>query len=467
MAQNFLTCDRDQDLLLPPSLKDWLPDDHLAWFVIDAVDELDLSDFYADYREDGWGAAAHEPKMMVALFIYAYSIGVRSARQIERRCQEDVAFRVICAGSTPDHATIARFLKRHEEAIAELFGGVLELCARSGLVKVGVVAVDGTKIAASATHHQNRTYQQIAEEIVKEAAEIDAAEDELYGEARGDELPEGFRTSAERRERFRKAKQAQEEERKANAKPVPRDRQKRLSECKNRLEEDLELERRTAKQHEQWRKRGIAKDGSRRMTGHNMKPKPLPEEPTGKINTTDPDSRNLKTTRGWVQGYNAQAVVSEDQVVIAADISTESLDTANLQPMVADAVAALEAAGVKKKPGVVLADAGYWRNDAIEAIVNEGIQTLVAPDADARKGPRPGRKGGRYDFVRRILQTDWGKQLYLRRQGSVESVFGQIKANRGVRQFQRRGRLAVLSEWRLLTATHNLLKLHQHRLAAT
>jgi transposase len=232
MAQNFLTCDRDQDLLLPPSLKDWLPDDHLAWFVLDAVDELDLSDFYADYREDGWGAAAHDPKMMVALFIYAYSIGVRSARQIERHCQEHVAFRVICAGQTPDHATIARFKQRHERAIAELFGGVLELCARSGLVKVGVVAVDGTKIAASATHHANRTYQQIAEEILKEAAEIDALEDELYGEQRGDELPEGFRTSAERRARFREARQAQEEERKAKAKPVPHDRQKRLGECK-------------------------------------------------------------------------------------------------------------------------------------------------------------------------------------------------------------------------------------------
>ena len=153
--------------------------------------------------------------------------------------------------------------------------------------------------------------------------------------------------------------------------------------------------------------------------------------------------------------------------MIAADISTESLDTANLEPMVADACAALEAAGVKNKPGVVLADAGYWRNDAIEAIVNNGIQTLIAPDADSRKEPRPGRRGGLYDFVRRILQTDWGKQLYLRRQGSVESVFGQIKSNRGARRFQRRGRLAVLSEWRLLTATHNLLKLHQHRLATT
>ena len=467
MAQNFLTCDRDQELLLPPSLKDWLPDDHLAWFVIDAVDELDLSEFYADYREDGWGAAAHDPKMMVALFIYAYSMGVRSARQIERHCQVDVAFRVICANSTPDHATIARFLKRHERAIAELFGGVLELCARSGLVKVGVVSVDGTKIGASATHHANRTYQQIAEEIVKEAAEIDALEDELYGEARGDELPEGFRTSTERRARFREAKQKLEEERKAKAEPVPRDRQKRLSECKKRLEEDFELERRVAKEHEEWRKRGIAKDGSRRMPGHNMKPHSLPEEPTGKLNITDPDSRNLKTTRGFVQGYNAQAVVTEDQIVIAADISTESLDTANLEPMVAAACEALEAAGVSDTPGVVLADAGYWKNDAIEAIVNRGIETLVAPDADARKEPRPGRRGGLYDLVRRVLATDWGKQLYLRRQGSVESVFGQIKANRGVRRFQPRGRLAVLAEWRLLTATHNLLKLHQHSLATT
>jgi transposase len=464
-TQNFIACDRDQELLLPPSLKDWLPDDHLAWFVIESVEGLDLSEFYASYRSDGWGGAAHDPKMMVALYIYAYSIGVRSARAIERRCQEDVAFRVICAGQTPDHATIARFRARHEQAIGELFAGVLELCAKSGLVNVGVVSVDGTKIAAAATHHSNRTYQQIAEEILKEAAEIDAREDELYGEARGDELPEGFRTSAERRQRLREAKQALEEERKANAKPVPRDRQKRLGECKKRLEEDLELERRVAKEHEAWRERGIAKDGSRRMTGHNMKPKPLPAEPTGKLNVTDPDSRNLKTTRGWVQGYNAQAVVTSDQVIIAADISTESLDTANLEPMVEAACAALEAAGVTDTPGVVLADAGYWKNDAIETIVNRGIQTLVAPDADSRKEPRPGRRGGLYDFVRKVLSTDWGKQLYLRRQGSVESVFGQIKANRGVRRFQRCGRLAVLSEWRLLTATHNLLKLHQHKLA--
>jgi hypothetical protein len=168
-----------------------------------------------------------------------------------------------------------------------------------------------------------------------------------------------------------------------------------------------------------------------------------------------------------VQGYNAQAAVTEQQIVVAAEISVESLDTANLQPMVETARAELEAAGIEEKPGVVLADAGYWKNEAIEALVGQGIQTLVAPDADKRKEPRPGRRGGLYDFTRRVLGTDWGKELYLKRQGSVEPVFGQIKSNRGANRFLRRGRAAVRSEWRLLTATHNLLKLHQHQLAAT
>ena len=401
MAQNFLPCDRDQELLLPPSLREWLPEDHLAWFVLESVAELDLEVFYAAYRGDGWGAAAHDPQMMVALLVYAYSIGVRSARGIERRCREDVAFRVITANQVPDHATIARFRARHERAIAELFGGVLELCARAGLVKVGIVAVDGTKIAAAATHHATRSYEQIAEEILAEAAGTDAAEDELYGEARGDELPEGLRTSGDRRKWLREAKQALEAERAAQAKPVPRDRGERLAECKRRLEEDWQLERRVVEEHAAWHARGIASDGSRRMAGAraNIKPYPLPEQPTGKLNVTDPDSRNLKTTRGWVQGYNAQAAVTTEQIVVAAEISIESLDTANLQPMVETARRELEAAGVTDKPGVVLADAGYWKNDAIEAIVNQGIQTLVAPDADKRKEPRPGRRGGLYDFT--------------------------------------------------------------------
>ncbi|UGS34954.1 IS1182 family transposase ISPlba1 [Capillimicrobium parvum] len=468
MAQNFLSCDREQELLLPPSLREWLPEEHLAWFVLDAVAEMDLAAFYAGYRDDGWGRAAHDPAMMVALFVYAYAIGVRSARAIEQRCHDDVAFRVITANRVPDHATIARFRVRHEAAIAGLFGEVLALCARSDLVKVGVVAVDGTKIAAAATHHATRTYEQIAREILEEAARIDAAEDELFGEARGDELPEGLRTSGDRRKVLREAKQALEAERAAQAKKIPRDRAERLVECRRRLRQDWELERHVVSEHAAWHAAGIASDGSRRMTGarHNIKPYPLPAEPAGKINVTDPDSRNLKTTRGWVQGYNAQGVVGEGQIVLAAEISIESLDTASLQPMVETTLHELAGAGVSETPGVVLADAGYWKNDAIDAIVAQGMQVLVAPDADRRKEPRPGRRGGLYDFTRRVLATDFGKQLYLRRQGIVEPVFGQIKSNRGARQFSRRGRSAVRSEWRLLTATHNLLKLHQHHLAA-
>jgi len=467
MAQNFIACDREQELLLPPSLREWLPEEHLAWFVLDAVEEMDLSPFYGSYRHDGHGRAAHDPAMMVALFIYAYASGVRSSRGVERHCREDVAFRVISANQAPDHATIARFRARHEEAISGLFGAVLELCARAGLVKVGVVAVDGTKIAAAATHHATRSYEEIAKEILEEAARIDAAEDELDGEARGDELPEGLRTSGDRRKVLREAKQALDAERAAQAKKVPRGRSERLVECRRRLRQDWELERHVVAEHAAWHAAGVASDGSRRMVGarHNIKPYPLASGPAGKINVSDPDSRNLKTTRGWVQGYNAQAVVGEGQIILAAEISTESLDTANLAPMVQTAIGELEAVGVTETPGVVLADAGYWTNDAIETLCGEGIPTLVAPDADRRKEPRPGRRGGRYDFARRVLASDWGKQLYLKRQGTVEPVFGQIKSNRGADRFQRRGRSAVRSEWRLLTATHNLLKLHRHQLA--
>ncbi len=182
MAQNFLACDREQELLLPPSLREWLPEKHLAWCVIDAVGEFDLAAFYAAYRADGWGRAAHEPAMMVALLVYAYAVGERSSRRIERHCEHDVAFRVIAANRVPDHATIARFRVRHEAALAELFGEVLALCAEAGLVEVGVIAVDGTKVHANASQHATRDYEQIAAEILAEADAVDRSEDERYGE---------------------------------------------------------------------------------------------------------------------------------------------------------------------------------------------------------------------------------------------------------------------------------------------
>src|SRR3954465_518244 len=234
MAQNFIACDRDQELLLPPSLREWLPEGHLAWFVIDAVAELDLGAFYAAYRADGHGRAAHDPAMMVALLLYGYAIGERSSRRIERRCSEDVATRVICVNQAPDHTTIARFRQRHETALAELFGEVLALCAAAGLVRVGVVAVDGTKLAADAAPQATRDYEQIAREILAEADVVDAEEDERFGEARGDGLPGELATAQGRRGWLREAKRRLDDKRVQEARPVPRDRPDRLREAKRR-----------------------------------------------------------------------------------------------------------------------------------------------------------------------------------------------------------------------------------------
>jgi transposase len=200
MPQNFIDCDREQAFLLPPSLRDWLPEDHLAWFVIDAVDRLDLSVFYAAYRADGHGRAAYEPSVMVSLVLFAYATDERSSRGIERRCRQDIAYRVITGNQVPDHATIARFIRRHQEQLAELFTSVLRLCARAGLVNSGVVAVDGTKLTASASSDSNVDYDRIAREIIAEAIATDEAEDKEHGDARGDELPPELQTEAGRRE---------------------------------------------------------------------------------------------------------------------------------------------------------------------------------------------------------------------------------------------------------------------------
>src|SRR5215207_1015832 len=194
MGQSFIACDREQSFLMPPDVREWLPEGHLAWFVIEAVEEMDLEPFFGAYRRDGRSRPAYDPAMMVGLLLYAYARGVRSSRVVERACEEDVAFRVIAAQQRPDHATIARFIERHQDAIAGLFGEVLSLCAKSGLAKVGVLAVDGTKLHANASRDENLDYEQIAREILEEAKAVAAAEDELYGDARGDELPEQLRT---------------------------------------------------------------------------------------------------------------------------------------------------------------------------------------------------------------------------------------------------------------------------------
>jgi transposase len=464
MAQNFIACDREQELLLPPSLREWLPQDHLAWFVLDAVDALDLAAFFAAYRVDGWGRAAHDPAMMVALLVYAYAVGERSSRRIERRCHEDVATRVICANRAPDHTTIARFRQRHEAALGELFGGVLELCAEAGLVGVDVVAIDGTKVHANASQHATRDYEQIAREILEQAAEIDALEDEQFGERRGDELPPELSTPEGRQRWLRDARRRLEERRAQEARPVARSRPKRLVEAKRRLEENLEVERRANAEYQAYRARGVMKDG--RRFGSPPKPYQPPDTPAGKINLTDLDSRNVKTPRGWVQGYNVQAACTEKQIVIAAEVTIDSPDFGHLEPMVTATETELAAAGVAESPGVVLADAGYWHQGQMERIVSRGTVVLIPPDAGKRKGARPGWDGGLYAFMRRVLATDHGGELYRKRKAMIEPVFGHTKFNRRIGRFQRRGRSAARSEWRLITATHNLLKLHSHQIAA-
>jgi transposase len=465
MAQNFLACDRDQELLLPPSLREWLPEGHLAWFVIDAVAALDLSAFYGAYRDNGQGRAAHDPVMMVAVLLYSYALGERSSRRIERRCVEDVATRVICANQRPDHTTIARFRQRHEAALAELFGDVLALCAEAGLVRVGVIAVDGTKVHANASERATRSYEEIAREILDDAAAVDAEEDERFGDARGDELPSELATGQGRQKWLRDAKRRLDERRAQEGKPIPRSRPDRLKEAKRRLEEEHQVECRANAAYEDYRRHGRMRNG-RRLGAHSP-PKPYtpPERPEGKINLTDPDSRNVKTPRGWVQGYNAQAVTTEDQIVIAAEVHVSSADFGQLGPMVSAARHELAHAGVDEAPEVVLADAGYWHQVQIERLAGEGVTPLVPPDANKRAGARPGWDGGLYTFMRCALATDTGGALYAKRNAMIEPVFADTKFNRRIDRFLRRGRAAARSEWRLTNAAHNLLKLWRHTTA--
>ena len=386
--------------MLPPDLREWLPEDHFAWFLLAALSRW-ISHIYAVYRLDGHGRPAHEPGMMVALLLYAYAHGERSSRAIERACVEDVAYRVIAANQRPDHTTVAHFRKNHERALAGLFSDVLSLCADAGLVSVGVVAVDGTKLHANAAQQVNRDYEQIAEEILAEADAVDRAEDGRYGDARGDELPPELSTHHGGAPGSREAKRRLDQKRAEEARAIPRSRRERLAESKRRLEEDHRVECEANAACEAYRARGVMKDG--RRFGGPPKPFEPPEKPAGKINTTDLDSRNVKTRGGYLQGYNAQAATNERQIVIAAEVTNASPDFGQLEPIVSAAQSELKRAGITDTPQVLVADAGYWHQEQMEQVVERGIQVLIPPDAGKRKSPRPGWDGGLYAFMRRVL----------------------------------------------------------------
>jgi transposase len=437
MAQNFLSCDRDQVLLLPPDLREWLPADHLARFVIETVDQLDLSEIYAYYRHDGHGRPAHDPAMMVALVLYSYASGVTSSRDIERRCVEDVATRVICVNRKPDHSTISNFLKRHRESLSGLFFEVLALCRRAGMVRVGTVAVDSTKLSANASAGQNRTLEGLrdeAERIIEQAIETDAREDELYGEARGDELPEELADPRTRTARIRELLEQAEREREQ----VERDRAELVA------------------KHEQHRARtGRRKPGRPANTGPNsIERKQLRK----KYNLTDPDSGVVRHRGMLMQGYNMQTAVSDGQIILAVRAVGSSADRDQLAATVDRARANLDRIGVREPVGEVLADSGYWNIRQVRQLTGDGLRLLIPPIAGQIKDGRHASPET-LEMIDR-LKTPEGRQRYRCRQQIVEPVFAHIKHIRGITRVWRRGRAAVQAELDLIATSHNLLKLH-------
>jgi len=449
MAYNFLPCDRNQTFLLPPSLADWLPSDHLAWFVLDAVKQIDLQPFYKRYRQDGIGNSAFNPSMMVGLLMYSYCTGERSSRRIEKYCQTDVAYKVISANQSPDHTTISRFRKNNESNLKNLFIEVLRLCVAAGLVKLGKVALDGTKIKANASLAANRTLEHLEREVEKMLAEADAKdaeEDNLYGkDKRGDELPEDLR---DRDSRLR-----------------------RLKACKERLEREKAEAMQAQQKKIDYR---LAKEEATGKKARGRKPK-SPEEvenKDAKANVTDPQSRIMKTRKGYEQAYNAQAVVTEQQIIVAENVTQQENDKQQLHPMIDQTESNRQQVGTEEKIGVALADAGYCSENNFTQAPAGDVELVVATQKDwkQRKNMQepqdqpppaepPPKDLSATELMEQKLRTERGRTLYKLRGQTVEPVFGQIKDARGIDSFMRRGFEACRSEWSLICATHNILKL--------
>lgn len=519
MTQNFLSCDRDQEFMLPPRITDWLPESHPVWFFIETIESMrpKLGSFYARYRTDGWGRAAFEPTMMLTLVCFAFYNKVLHSRQIERACRQDVAFRVITANRVPDHATIARFRQANRESIKVLFAEALGLCREAGLVSAALIAIDGTKIAASASPKRNRTAEQIdkeleqlelevAEEILTQAEAADRADDEALGpDSDGDELPEALRTKKARAEWLRQRRQ--------------------------KLIDD------EATRHADYEDRKDHHREARAQGKEEARPRPPRPPRSGKprVNLTDPDSKTMKAPGGFVQGYNVQAAVNENQIIVAAEVTNAAADVHQFEPMLKAAQANLKAVGAGEIATVV-ADAGYYSDHNLR--LDAGVDVLISPGvrgevdegevlaaeaafaaaaaehqakiraieelADRRAAvldrvvagevtvhEAAGLLGNHLSYVRILLRryrtrgregllpkrlppkplrdgrlemwdklsSEEGKATYKRRGQTVEPVFGQIKEGQGFRQFTCRGLEACRAEWLLMAAVHNIAKL--------
>jgi transposase len=428
VSKTFRAYDPEQTFLMPASMREWLPSDHLAYFISDVVDHLDLSAIMERYAGEERGYPPYHPGMMVKVLLYAYCTGVASSRKIERHLCEDIAFRVLAANNTPDFRTISDFRKDHLKALAGLFLQVLRLCQKAGLVKLGHIALDGTKIKANASRHKAMSYKRMGEEearleaevmeLLRKAAAVDEAEDRRYGRGRrGDELPKELAFRESRLKKIREAKAALE------------------------AEARLEAEKRPGK-------------GEKDAT---------PPDQTQR-NFTDPDSRIMPAPGGkhFIQAYNAQAAVdSANQVIVAAEVTNKPSDRGQAEPLIEEVQA-----NTGQLPRQMSADAGYFSSDAVQNLTDRGIDVYLPPDKMGHRSTLPPAPRGRIpkglsivDRMRRKLRTRKGRERYGLRKELPEPVFGQIKHARGFSQFLLRGTPKVDSEWKVICTGHNLLKL--------
>jgi transposase len=450
MSKTYLPYEPDQLFLMPPSLTEWLRSDHLVYFVREILDEVDLSPITSVYEDEERGSPPYHPKALTGILLYGYSNGITSSRQLEKHCQEDVAFRILAANNQPDHRTISDFRKRHLGALEHLFVKVLQLCQKAGLVKFGHIALDGTKIKANASKHKAMSYSRMKQEtkrlqkeiseLLHQAEDTDDREDRLYGkDKRGDELPEELARRETRLARIKEAKRALEQEaqeqaevddptRREDDKPTPpSDEQMPMARVKTKVDATTGKEK-------------VADDAQR--------------------NFTDPDSRIMPYQKTFVQGYNAQvAVDSAYQIIVATDLSNNPTDDALLPFMVSQ---------LPKKPKAISADAGYSVTDENLKYLKkrriDGYIAIKGQKNDQPIGSLPPPRGRIpadltiKEHMKRKLLTLKGRRLYARRKCIAEPPIGQIKHVQGFRQFSLRGHAKARAEWFLVTAAHNLKK---------
>jgi len=454
-GKSYRPYEPDQMFLLPPSLRDWLPSDHLVYFISDVVDSLDLGEITFFYEKESRGNPPYHPSMMVKILLYAYCIGVPSSRRIAKRLKEDIGFRVLSANNTPDFRTISDFRKIHLEALKGLFIQVLRLCQKAGLVKLGHVSLDGTKIKANASKHKAMSYGRMKsaeehltkqiEELLKRAEEVDVEEDIRYGYNKtGDELPQELVLRESRLKKIREAKAALEEE----ARQVAEEK------LKAQREGESKRERRKSK------KKLLLVESE--MEGEEECREVIPKDKAQR-NFTDPESRIMKSAdKSFIQAYNCQAVVdAESQIVVGCDLTNQAGDRALIKPMMKQVEE-----NCKKLPKELSADAGYFSEVNLTYLSEKGIEAYLPPDKQRHTDPVAPAPRGRIpknlslkERMRRKLRTNKGRRAYAKRKATVEPVFGQQKQARGFRQFLMRGLKKVETEWSLICTTHNILKL--------